>query len=114
MEDYELGAIVAERALYDSGGEVIRITIGAPQFISEKYGFFCPYKIWGFGDDKLRRAAGGLDAVHAIQLVLQKIATEIHILNEANGNALRWEGGEDGDTGFPMSEDVRAIMEKKE
>ena len=107
-----MGDVIAERVLYLNDIKKIRIVIGHPQFISEQYGYFCPYRIIGGRNRKLRRAPGGLDALHAIQLAMEKIAMDIYLLNEANGNALRWEGGSSGDTGLPLSDRTRVIMEK--
>jgi hypothetical protein len=47
-----------------------------------------------------------------LQLAFQKIGIELTILNEAHGGALHWEGGAEGDVGFPLSEAIERELKK--
>jgi len=62
----------------------------------------CPYQILGTGDEKVRYA-GGVDAVQALQLAMEKIGAELYFkLDRQLGGKLRWEAGQQGDLGFPL------------
>ncbi len=108
MADYKLGTVIAIRELNREGMKVI-VKIGKPQRMPDHSSYFCAYQILGIGHDRLRRAAG-IDAVQALQLVLQKIGIDLYALNKANGGALNWEAGEHGDLGFPLSDDLLNIL----
>jgi hypothetical protein len=66
----------------------------------------------GLGHDEVRKAPGGLDSIHALQLALEKVGIDLHVLNEAHGGAIRWDGDADGDLGFPLRENIEAILKK--
>jgi hypothetical protein len=99
--------IIAERHLYLEGepGCTIRVLLGKPHTrlnASNNELTFCPYQILGIGDEKVR-AAGGVDAIQALQLAMEMIGSELYFkLNRRHNNGLRWEGGKDGDLGFPV------------
>jgi hypothetical protein len=110
IKSYKLGTLIARRELYLAGGQKIAIRIGKPQRSLDRRSYFCPYEILGLGDDQLRRAPGGLDSVHAIQLVLQKIGIDLYVLNDAHEGALRWDAGDNGDLGFPLPDNLMSIL----
>jgi hypothetical protein len=110
VKTYKLGTVIAHRELELGEGKKVTIKIGKPQRVQDHSSYFCPYQILGIGFDKLRRAAGGLDSIHAIQLAFQKIGIDLYALNKANNGALYWDGGESGDLGFPLAEDILNIL----
>jgi hypothetical protein len=106
----KLGIVIASRELEAGGNKKITIKIGKPRREVDHESYFCPYQILGIGYDKLRRAAGGLDSIQAIQLAFQKIGIDLYILNKANNGALNWDGGEHGDLGFPLPDNILDIL----
>jgi hypothetical protein len=103
----KLGTVIAKRELISARHQKkIVVRIGKPKLLEGESFYTCPYRILGIGNNRLRFASGGLDSVHALQLALEKIGIELHVLNTAYGGSLRWEGGAEGDVGFPVSEGV--------
>jgi len=102
MEIKDIGEVIATRTLQlvenKKGG--ITVQIGKPKQFPNKSDYYCPYRIIGIGDEKIRYAAG-IDAVQAIQLAMVKIGAEIYTSTEAKSGRLRWDGDEKGDLGFP-------------
>jgi hypothetical protein len=104
----QIEEIVAERQLYLEGDPAtkIRVLLGRPHVrlnASNNELTFCPYQILGIGDEKVR-AAGGVDAFQALQLAMEMIGAELYFkLNHRYNDKLRWDGGKDGDLGFPVS-----------
>lgn len=97
-----LGKVIAVRR-FESTTEpraTITVQIGAPRKTRGQDDFFCPYRTNGLGDDKVR-AAYGVDAVQALQLVMRAIGATL-----ARRPDLRWFEGED--LGFPHPDDPRA------
>jgi hypothetical protein len=109
MDEFELGAIIGERRLSLPDGQMVTIVMGTPQKNVDHYSYFCPYKIIGFGDERLSRAAGA-DAIHSLQSALQKIGIDLYVLNLAHNGTLRWEAGEEGDLGFPLPDNLLKIL----
>lgn len=90
-----IGRIVAVRRL-ESGTDprvAVTVEIGAPRKTRGQDDCFCPYRILGSGDATVR-AAYGVDAVQALQLVMRAIGAALAKLPD-----LRWLDGED--LGFP-------------
>jgi hypothetical protein len=107
MEVYSLGQIIGERTLTCSGGQEVQVLIGAPQ-LSETLGHFCPYKIVGIGRDDKVRVAGGVDNIHALQMVFQKIGIDLYVIDKD----MSWADFDKGNTGFPIDRDFLDILEK--
>jgi hypothetical protein len=101
MVKYDLGTVVAERKYSLVRGEEVKIEIGMPQLFSDSEDYFCPYRITTPGRELLLRA-GGVDGIQAMQIAFQKIGAALHEINLVYKNSLRWEGGEEGDLGFPF------------
>jgi hypothetical protein len=110
MKRYGLGTVIADRKLSLTDGTIVTVQIGMPQRSTEEF-YFCPYKIVGLGDGKTRRA-GGVDAVQALQLALQKVGIDLYVLKDARKTALSWEGGAEGDLGFPLPENISEILKR--
>jgi len=100
--DIEIKEIIATRILYlsENKEKKVLIIIGKPEQFPDHSDYYCPYKISGIGDEKVRYA-GGIDAVQAVQLVMVMIGGELYSSIEAKTGQLRWEGDEEGDLGFP-------------
>jgi RHS repeat-associated protein len=112
MQSFKLGTTIAHRQLSLSDGGKITVRVGKPQRSPDRRSYFCPYQIVGLGHDHVRRAPGGLDSIHALQFALEKVGIDLHVLNEAYGGAIRWDGDTDGDLGFPLQEKIKAILKK--
>jgi hypothetical protein len=110
MKTYKLGTVIASRELSFAEGGTVVVRIGKPQYEKARSWYFCPYQMIGIGNDAVRRAAGGIDSIHAVQLVLEKIGIDLFTLNASYQGALRWEGGEEGDLGFPLREEITKIL----
>jgi Domain of unknown function (DUF6968) len=108
----KLGTVIAKRELLFGNGEKVVVRIGKPQLLEGEAFYICPYRIFGLGSSNLRFAPGGLDSVHALQLAFQKIGIELRVLVEAHGGTLWWEGGADGDIGFPLWEEIARELNK--
>lgn len=118
MEKYVLGTVIAERELSLPGGKTFTVRIGMPQaHDADECFFFCPYEIVslrheiaGLRNPTVRRS-GGIDSAQAIQSAFVLIGIELHELNRFYRNTLRWEGGEAGDFGFPLPQNILDILE---
>lgn len=102
----DVGEVIAERRLYLEGEpqRKIRVLLGKPQTrpapSNEEFSL-CPYQIVGIGDETVK-AAGGVDAVQALQLALRMIGAELQLKYSPECECrLRWEAGEGTDLGFP-------------
>ena len=83
----------------DDGSEVI-VEIGRP-FNAPEIGeeFYCPYRITGLGDRKVR-GIPGFDAVQALLLALQTVGVDLYASDEGKAGKLSWLGQRD--LGFPL------------
>jgi len=110
-EAYVFGTLIATRTLTLGANKKVTIRIGKPQRVKdEPHSYFCAYQIRGVGNDRMRRA-GGVDAVQALQLVLEKIGIELHALRKSAGEPLQWDGAiTDDDLGFPLRPEILAIL----
>jgi hypothetical protein len=100
--------LIAKRVLTIQDGAVdksVPIRIYAPEFDG---GWRCRYEI-GWPDGAWTSAAGGVDAVQALHLALQKIGTEIYFSEHHRSGALRWIEPGQG-YGFPVPKDARDIL----
>ena len=100
----EISDVIAERRLTLDGkpNKNIRVLLGRPQSPdgSDQDHRICPFQILGIGDEKVR-SISGVDDFQCLQLVQEIIGAYLYSLNRANAGALRWDGGRDGDLGFP-------------
>jgi hypothetical protein len=102
----EIGEVIAERWLYLEGEpqKRIRVVLGKPieRPNGSEHGLsYCPYQILGIGDEKVRYS-GGVDCFQAIELAMGLIGADLYLkFNPRNDQRLRWEGGKEGDLGFP-------------
>jgi hypothetical protein len=95
-----VGTVIAVRNLDLRGGKEVVVTIGMPRKTPDEDDYYCPYQITGADRSDIRYAVG-VDAVQALELALRMIGADLYTSNEALNGALSWEGGIDGDLGFP-------------
>jgi hypothetical protein len=113
MQKIELGEIIATRTIHlIDDSRRITIKIGKPIQFLDSPDYYCPYQITGLGNDNVKYA-GGIDAVQALLLTLQKIGIDLYTSNEAIANRLSWEGDEKGDLGFPVPDSLIDLKTKK-
>jgi len=81
----------------------ITVRISRPQaFPDPPDDYFVPYQIVGIGSEKVHYAAG-VDAVQALQLVMQVIGDDLTALNRDSAGAISWHAGQtENDLGFPV------------
>jgi len=102
-----LGRVIAARRLesVSQPGAKVVVEIGAPRKPRGRDDCFCPFRITGVGDG-VTRAAYGVDAVQALQLVMHAIGSVL-----AGQPDLRF--FENEDLGFPGPEDLLILSEAK-
>ena len=91
-------------------GARVTVSIGAPRPYPDGADFYCPYRIESLGDDRVKWV-GGVDAVQALQLVMERIGIELYASPKAS--VLRWIDPDDPDLGFPVPENLRDVMPKR-
>src|SRR5260221_3164938 len=97
-----VGTVIAHRKLTLSRTQTVTVNIGKPKKFRGGHDYYCPYRITGIGQEKIKYA-GGVDPVQALHLALMKIGTELYTSKEAKAGRLRWDGGSTkGDLGFPV------------
>lgn len=105
MDLENIGEVIAirEMTFVDKAGSRSKLTvsIGKPQPFPDSDNYYCPFKISGAIVDRIKYAAG-LDAIQALQLVMTMIGANLAFLAEKLEGELSWEGGSDGELGFPM------------
>jgi hypothetical protein len=106
MARYELGDVIATRKLSLRDGTAVVVSIGCPrpfpreEDFPDDDSFFCPYRITGLS--KLREShVGGVDAVQALRLALQKIGVDLKFSEEGKRGDLFWLDDSDDNFGFP-------------
>jgi hypothetical protein len=116
-EDVSLENAIAIRhlSLDDQPTLDIQVILGRPQREFNAAGYdsvLCPYQIRGIGNEKVRFASG-IDDFQALQLAMEIIGSELYFkLNPRYGGTLNWEGGKDGDLGFPVPRSLEEEVEK--
>ncbi|MFC1770111.1 DUF6968 family protein [Nitrospirota bacterium] len=101
-----VGTVIATRRLKvseDRSREII-IDIGMPMPFPDSRDFYCPLHIKGIGSEKIQYTAG-IDSVQALLLAIKYISARLSSHNKELGGAMRWEGDEEGDLGFPLDEE---------
>lgn len=78
------------------GSQDVKVIIGVPVMDGDDY--VCPYQIKGIGDE-IVRGMYGIDAVQALQLTLQILATELSVLKQDYPH-LVWRDDSSGELGF--------------
>lgn len=92
--EIELGIVVARRIFEHVDGRKVELIIGKPEMFPEGDDYYCPFKVEGIGDEKVRRS-GGVDAVQAIILALQRAAMYLNSLDDVKRGDVHWLGTPD-------------------
>lgn len=102
MQLQNIGQMFASRTLKltNNNSTNVVIAIGRPQQFPDGPDYYCPYQITGLGDEKVSWG-GGIDAIQALLLTLEKIGITLSNLDEYKNGDLSWIGSEDGNLGFP-------------
>jgi hypothetical protein len=105
----KLGRVIAKRHLTRGRGTrpVATVEIGQPRKTRGHDDYFCSYRITGVGDDTVR-AAFGVDAVQAMQLVSKAIGAQLFRHPDLNWLGMKENGFPAADKSLPM-EWARAI-----
>lgn len=104
----EISDVIAQRCLIFIDAEGRRnealVEIGRPLLSDEKINYYhCRYRITGVDYERVS-SVHGIDAVQALQLVMNVIGAELNAIKENVSGEIRWEAGENGDLGFPTPE----------
>lgn len=104
MDFDSVGEIIATRRLYflDEGNikRTVSVFVGMPQQSPDSTGYHCPFQVIGIGSQQTHLAQG-VDSIQALQSALILIAASLDHLNDEIGGRLAWQGGCNGDLGFP-------------
>jgi hypothetical protein len=99
-----IGEIIATRHLYyfdeTNQKKAISVVVGKPQPSPGSSEFQCPFQLIGIGSQDTQTARG-YDSLQALQSALILVAANLNHLNEQLGRRLIWDGGVNGDLGFP-------------
>ena len=98
VKNIDLGQVIATRDL-EFDGKPVRVSIGMPRQNPGWPDFMCPYEISGPLTNRVYCSIG-IDAVQALQLVMNMIGADIDMSAEAKTGRLTWLGGEK--LGFPL------------
>ena len=104
MEFEGVGEIIASRQLYyfddTNRKRIVSLFVGKPQPSPESADYRCLFQLIGIGHQKTQ-VARGHDSIQALQSALILAAASLNHVNETLGRKLVWEGGANGDLGFP-------------
>jgi hypothetical protein len=107
MDDIQLGPIVARREFELRDGGKVVLEVGLPYPVDDGGTYFCPYRIIGLGNERVRRA-GGVDSVQALYLGLKMAATDLYASDQSRGKELTWCG--QLNLGLPVPEAIADIV----
>lgn len=86
MELESIGTVIAERTYQRDGGGDVIVRVGMPVLFPEGGNHYCPFEIEGLYAHSMISRAGGVDAIQALVLALQKI----RIILEHSEIPVRW------------------------
>jgi len=91
MPDLDLGIVIARREfeLGDSGKVILEV--GTPYPVDDGKTWFCPYRILGLGNERVKRT-GGIDSVQAVYMALQMAGTDLYTSDPSRQKELTWCG----------------------
>lgn len=111
MDTISLGSVIASRTLRARTQlDRVTVSIGAPKPYPDGKDFYCPFRIEGLGDDRVKYA-GGVDSIQALQLAMQRIGVELYASPRAPD--LRWIDPDDLDLGFPVPDNLSDMVPKR-
>lgn len=86
----ELGQVIASRCFESQDGSV-ELLIGLPRPYEDGKDYFCPFQVRGLGDEKVR-SAGGVDALQALILGIERAAMYLSSRPEVRDGQLAFLG----------------------
>jgi hypothetical protein len=99
-----VGEIIATRQVhyFDEANRkrLVSIFVGKPQPSADSEDYQCLFQLIGLGNQNTQ-VARGHDSVQALQAALILAAASLRHLNNRLGRRLMWEGGGNGELGFP-------------
>jgi len=99
-----VGEIIATRQLFYFDDNQLRRTItavvGKPHLSPGSLEFQCKFQIIGIGNPSAQTARG-YDSIQALQSALKLLAANLNHINDQLGRRLTWDGGTNGELGFP-------------
>jgi len=99
-----LGEIIATRRFYfvdeSNKQRAVSVFVGKPQQSNGSSEYQCPFQVIGIGSQNTQLARGN-DSIHALQSAFILISASLHHLNKELGGTLVWDGGSNGELGFP-------------
>ena len=102
--DFDLGEIIASRnfRFVDEGDNerIVSVLVGKPQPSNDTPEYQCPFQVIGIGHQTIQIARGH-DSIQALQSALILISANLNYFNNELGRNLIWEGGRNGELGFP-------------
>lgn len=107
IHNTDFGPEIARREFELDGKLTVTALIAQPYPVDDGGSWFCPVRIEGLGDGKVRRA-GGVDAVQAIHLALKLIATLLYTSDEYKGGRLRWLN--QSNLGLPVADAIADLV----
>ena len=110
MNEHDLGTVIARR-IFDCGENNVLLEIGAPYPMDNGPDFWCPYRINGLGEGRVRRI-GGVDSLQALYLAMQAAAADLYASDAARDKVLQWLG--QLNLGLPVSEVIADLVPKDE
>lgn len=104
MDFESVGEIIASRMLHviDEQGNKrpVSVFIGKPEPSRDATGYECPYQIIGIGNQKTC-VGHGSDSIQALKTAMILLGANLNHLNNELGGRLVWNGGPQGELGFP-------------
>jgi len=106
MTQHQLGTVIARRE-FECDGSTVILEVGTPYPVDNGGTWFCPYRIFGLGEELVRRA-GGVDSAQALVGALQMAAAHLYAYAETNRAKLTWCG--QLNLGLPVPKGIEDIV----
>ena len=100
---------VLTRILHDRDNPAMEIPIVIFSPVEKHNSWWCRFAI-GWPDGELARTAGGVDAIHALEMAMQMIGSELYVSDLHRQARLTWLEPGDG-YGFPVPRTIRDLLE---
>jgi hypothetical protein len=105
MDFDSVGEIIATRRFHfvDEGNHqrTVSVFVGKPQQPNGSSDYHCPFQVIGIGSQQTQSARGH-DSIQALQTAMILIGVRLSNLNNEIGSKLSWDGGAEGELGFPL------------
>ena len=102
--DPDIGEIIAIRRYRlvdeDNDARCVSVLVGKPQPAKDSPEYQCRFQVIGIGN-QITQVARGHDSIQALQSALILVSANLNHLNNELGRKLIWDGGRNGELGFP-------------